>query len=86
MQANIIYSEFQLRSNLRVAFASVRNCVWMYAYIQSIRDSVRKRMQHGLDSNATEIRCTSVHPHAIPYGSERNTEIRTQLKFAVYAS
>ena len=26
----------------------------------------------------------SVHPYVIPYGSVRNTEIRTQLKFAVH--
>ena len=57
------YSEFQLHSNLRVAFASARNHVRMYSCQQnqrenrSTRDSVRKRTQHG-DSNATEIRCS----------------------------
>ena len=67
-----MYSEFQLRSNLRVAYASVWNRVWMYACTMRTRegggcqqnqlenrctsDSVRMRTQHG-DLNATEIHC-----------------------------
>ena len=65
----------------RVAFASVRNRVWVYVrlymhvvstYLATctsvhilIRDSVRKRTQHVQ---------AYIYSYVIPYGSERNTE------------
>ena len=68
-----LYSEFQWRSNLRVAYASVRNRIWMYT------------LAHCAHAKREDVSRTSskIGVHAIPYGSVRNTEIRTQLKFAV---
>ena len=68
-------ANFSTVLNLRVAFASVGNRVWMYACTCTRRcqKCANKRGQGACNT----------YLHAIPYGSECNTEIRTQLKFAV---
>ena len=81
-----MYSEFQLRSNLRVAFASVQNRVCTLVHVPAGAKNVisevkvhvihiytRFRTQHG-DLNATEIRCTCsyTHPEKMSYRLGRN--------------
>ena len=71
------YSEFQLRSNLHVAYASVRNRVWMYACTMRTREAGGCQ---ACQQNQLENRCTrdSVRKRT-QHGDSNATEIRCTL-------